>query len=118
MSYLYENESPTSVYNPETGRDELPVYDAEATEETVRQLAVCSDVIKMATTRGWSFINSWMDQRVSEYRTKLENETDYDTIRRYQEAIKVYVSVTGQIQLKINEREILKDLINKDPEQG
>ena len=113
MGILYANEK---MYNPISGLDELAESHSEVDDRTAETMEECTSYLKLAQSPGWKFLTDWIEKQSQECSRLLDLETDYEKIRRYQEARKVYRSILSKVKGKINERELLKDLLNKDPE--
>jgi hypothetical protein len=101
---LYANEEiQVNLYDPETG-EYLDGTGLTPEEEEIRSFIANGKVMeRLKRHAGWKLLTDFMKANVSKYKEGLVNETDFEKVKRMQEAVKAYENVMTYVDAIINE---------------
>jgi len=109
---LYKNEV-IRPYDPETGTELSDLAAQLSDEETREAIAAGLALEEMTRSKGWEICDNFLKSMIERYRDVLTTETDFEKLKRIQEAIKCYQSLLNYIEWRIHDAKRLQ--LTPDP---
>ncbi len=89
---LYANEE-IRPYDFETGETEEAWKDQREEDQIKAEISAGKSLENMKGTEGWGLVETFLTDHIVKYRDLLVGSTDFDQVKRLQEAIKAYSNV-------------------------
>jgi hypothetical protein len=101
MLYEHDDVELPRLYDPDTGKDELSeLQGKDGYTQAIEDGEIMASLQKHA---GWKMIQAWLQTATIQYSEALLYEQDLEKMRRLQEAVKCYRSVSTFAEYKIQE---------------